>query len=370
MADGPPNKKNRPCGAGTTTPARKAARAGKQWSALEKADPTSSECLEKHLKALEEATAKAKAKLEKAKAAESSSTSGSSYYSSSSSSATPAKPLEKRPKQGTPAQQTPHALPLHRGKQGPRAVLKPAAAVEGTLEKETSKKEGGTLEKETSKKEGGTLEKETPKKKEGTLEKETSKKEGGTLEKETSKKEGGTLEKETSKKEGGTLEKETSTEAREVTLEKESSKAKRLVVIVDWHETLEKGDKVSWANSKALTKLLEKADVHLLSWVGSKKRELKVVQDMSALAQVDQLTAMTTCYKKTGEGGKVDYACEVGACAIFDDCREIIQEGLRWNLQVYPIRTHHQQHTYLDEDSSYYTFAQAVDSFLAWNFGA
>ena len=201
----------------------------------------------------------------------------------------------------------------------------------GTLEKETPKKKEGTLEKETPKKKEGTLEKETPKKKEGTLEKETSKKEGGTLEKETSKKEGGTLEKETSKKEGGTL-------------EKESSKAKRLVVIVDWHETLEKGDKVSWANSKALTKLLEKADVHLLSWVGSKKRELKAVQDMSALAQADQLTAMTTCYKKTGEGGKVDYACEVGACAIFDDCREIIQEGLRWDLQVYPIKTHHQQH--------------------------
>eukprot|EP00435_Cladocopium_sp_Y103_P073823 s117_g45.t1 len=61
---GPPNKKGRPFGHGTTSQARKERRAHLQWSALEGADPQSPATYVKHLAALEKATAKCREKLE------------------------------------------------------------------------------------------------------------------------------------------------------------------------------------------------------------------------------------------------------------------------------------------------------------------
>ena len=56
--EGPPNKKGRKFGHGTTSQARKERRKGMQWSALEKADPTDPTVLAKHLEALEKAKAR------------------------------------------------------------------------------------------------------------------------------------------------------------------------------------------------------------------------------------------------------------------------------------------------------------------------
>ena len=61
--EGPPNKKGRPFGHGTTSHARRERRAHMQWSALEKDDPASSQCLVKHLAALEKAQKKCQEKL-------------------------------------------------------------------------------------------------------------------------------------------------------------------------------------------------------------------------------------------------------------------------------------------------------------------
>ena len=56
-----PIKKKRLAGSGATSANRRAARAGKQWSALENADPGSVECLQKHTRALAAALEKAEA---------------------------------------------------------------------------------------------------------------------------------------------------------------------------------------------------------------------------------------------------------------------------------------------------------------------
>ena len=50
--------------------------------------------------------------------------------------------------------------------------------------------------------------------------------------------------------------------------------------------------KTSSENLQALTQLLGKADVHLLSYAQSGKRENKVMQDMWRLPQRDRITAM------------------------------------------------------------------------------
>ena len=63
MAQWGVNKKGRPTGSGTTSMKRKEARKAKQWSFLEKDDPTSKRCLEKHKEALEKALEKASSKL-------------------------------------------------------------------------------------------------------------------------------------------------------------------------------------------------------------------------------------------------------------------------------------------------------------------
>lgn len=122
--------------------------------------------------------------------------------------------------------------------------------------------------------------------------------------------------------------------------------------------------KTSSENLQALTQLLGKADVHLLSYAQSGKRENKVMQDMWRLPQRDRITAMETCWKKWGEGGKCHIAWSIGAMAIFDDDPGIIKECLDWGLEVYPIRTPRQSHSYLGKGiCSYDTFADAVKAF-------
>lgn len=76
--------------------------------------------------------------------------------------------------------------------------------------------------------------------------------------------------------------------AKEESLEKEQKeegkgKGKGLEkskVLVDWLGTLAHRDGAPPANKDALEKLLGKAEVYLLSWVGSQKRKLSTLHDM------------------------------------------------------------------------------------------
>jgi hypothetical protein len=102
-----PNKKGRPCGSGTTSHVRREQRKMKQWSFLEKDDPSSRKCLEKHRERLQEAWDKADKKLRALEKAELDAALGVVY---SDSSATEAEGSWKRStkgkkaKKGTPAQ--------------------------------------------------------------------------------------------------------------------------------------------------------------------------------------------------------------------------------------------------------------------------
>ena len=49
-------------------------------------------------------------------------------------------------------------------------------------------------------------------------------------------------------------------------------KVDRPLVIIDWHNTIEKGDALPEENLEALKKVLDVADVRIISWVGSESR--------------------------------------------------------------------------------------------------
>jgi len=121
--EGPPNKKGRKFGHGTTSQARNERRKGMQWSALEKADPTDPTVLAKHLEALEKAKARCQERMADA--------------------------VTKKLEQLSTSDEPRAGGAKHRGKSGqPRkAVLTPAAASSSSgLEKPTA-----TLEKEGKK---------------------------------------------------------------------------------------------------------------------------------------------------------------------------------------------------------------------------
>ena len=63
----------------------------------------------------------------------------------------------------------------------------------------------------------------------------------------------------------------------------EKRQPKKPLVVVDWHNTLEVDDDVGGRNAYALTLLLQRTDVVLLSYVQGRKRETKVLEDMKKL---------------------------------------------------------------------------------------
>ena len=137
-------------------------------------------------------------------------------------------------------------------------------------------------------------------------------------------------------------------------------------VIIDWHFTLEVNDQVPDDNIKALRALMEKSNrVTLLSYVASNQRAQQVQQDMQNLLPADiyRRLGKAICWKKVGPAGKCAKAWNKQAPIIFDDCKEICQECLQWDMEVYPIRNPHQKHGWTN--TSYETFAEAVSSYLS-----
>ena len=325
--EGPKNKKGRPFGSGTTNAKRRELRKEKQWSALEGQDPTSPECLMKHLQALEKAQTKCKQKLEaqiqarldgleepdgleKPGGGSSSSSGGNPGASSSSLGGNPPAKKQKSLEKDTASKM---------GKKGPRE--KPTLTSADEVEKAKAKVRE-VLEKTETFRE--VLEK-TPK-----------------------------VMKMPKAKD----------------LEKSSG---RPLVVVDWHNTLEVNNDVPGRNAYALTMLLAKADVLILSYVATQKRHDDVLADIHGLPhwrtiKDGKLEAMV-CWRKTGESGKTDIACARKAIAIFDDCKPILQEAIHWGVQPFAIQTEWQKHQWLKEPwASYSSFADAVDAFIQNNF--
>ena len=290
--EGPPNKKGRKFGHGTTSQARKERRKRMQWSALEKADPTDPTVLAKHLEALEKAKARCQERMADA--------------------------ATKKLEQLSTSDEPRAGGAKHRGKSGqPRkAVPTPAAASSSSgLEKPTA-----TFEKEGKKKKSKPaqgLEKSKPK--------DLEKSQGSTTHGSATK-----------------------------GLEKP-------VVVVDWHNTLEKDDVVSQDNLAGLEKLQEHCRVILLSAVDTAFRKRQVLVDMDAMIPDhihQQGLGKETCWKKCGEGGKADLAWQWDAVAIFDDNWHICQECEAWGIDAYQVSQKKAA------KGAFPTFWKAVDAFL------
>ena len=56
------------------------------------------------------------------------------------------------------------------------------------------------------------------------------------------------------------------------------------MVIIDWHNTLEIDDRLPEDNLAALKKVLEVADVRIISWVNSEARRRSTLQQIRELS--------------------------------------------------------------------------------------
>ena len=133
------------------------------------------------------------------------------------------------------------------------------------------------------------------------------------------------------------------------------------VVVVDWHNTLEKDDVVSQDNLTGLEKLQEHCRVILLSAVDTVSRKKQVLVDMDAMIP-DHIhqhgLGKEICWKKCGEGGKADLAWQWDAVAIFDDNWQICQECEAWGIDAYQVSQKKAA------KGAFPTFWKAVDAFL------
>ena len=102
------------------------------------------------------------------------------------------------------------------------------------------------------------------------------------------------------------------------------------------------------ANQDALRKLLGKADVWLLSWVGSDSRDRQVKKDIGQKGHGQEM-GTATCREKVGPGGKCHFAWDAGCIAVFDDNMQICKESTEMGMEIYPIRTPSQRQAWKRE---------------------
>ena len=345
------NCKNRASGSGTTHANRKAMRAAMQWDALaQNEDPGSKECLEKRKKALESALEKANKKLEslekdsdeKDQETEEASSSSNVNYRGSRSKKSKGS-LEKGPvPDGT-------LLEMRRGrvaKDGSKEKLLQVKEEEESLGKGTKHK-APALEKAEKKNKTNAEKKPLEKGTKGDKKKEKP------LEKGT----------EGEKKPLGKGPKATLTPNKEAL---EKANAKKYTIVVDWHNTLEVNNSMPPQNAAALEKLLEVANVHILSYVETKWRECKVHRQVKQLLPDlwERVSSINCCFERIGKDGKASWCKWLGATVIMDDCNEIILECQGEGLMCFAIVSRHERHGNLPVGVIYDDFAQAVDCFL------
>ena len=138
---------------------------------------------------------------------------------------------------------------------------------------------------------------------------------------------------------------------------------------IDWHNTLEVRGQVSVATLDALNRLLD-AGFHLsiLSYIGkdSPERRATFYNQALALPMVGRFERVTDCISKVGKDGKVTLYKQWGISIMFDDNKEVCQEGMDNGLMVFPITTHWETHQWF-YDLGFRparTFAIAVGEFF------
>lgn len=131
-------------------------------------------------------------------------------------------------------------------------------------------------------------------------------------------------------------------------------------VVVDWHNTLEKDGVIPAPNQYALDRLLEKAEVFVLSWVGSKWRR----NQTRTCKHYEAFSATDTTHERSGRFGKASWAHWWHCDAIFDDNNEVILDAEFQNLEVYAIQTRREKHVNLRACDVFRSFPEAVDAYL------
>ena len=390
------NCKMRPAGSGTTHSTRREQRKALQWDQLAaNHQPDTEDSLEKQLEALEKAAQKAKEKMEelkekKRKEEEEEEEESYSYYYSPT-------PPKKLPKKGKDKAK-PGAKSLEKDRPRSVSVRRTRVAKYGQkeqlLEVKEEEEEGGgqassskppgnkppgkwvlaeALEKASVPEEGN----KEHGKKDQALEKapvvaEEGKKQEA-LEKATAvvPEQGITLTSAAPAAssvvpDGITLTPAPSTN--KAALEKVTLKpapGRRPVVVVDWHNSLEKEDTVPESHQEALEQLMQVADVHILSYVGTRNRMAQVHQDVKDMVRaMAQLAGVHTCWHKTGWQGKAAYCIWLKASAIFDDDEKICTECFGKGIETYALMSGSSSHNYLPSRRVFKDFPEAVAEYI------
>ena len=113
-----------------------------------------------------------------------------------------------------------------------------------------------------------------------------------------------------------------------------------------------------------MNSLLEHANVHILSYVNTRVRQLAVEKDVTTLPCYKKLAGVHTCWTRVGPGGKADWCSWLGAHAIFDDCNEITQECHGNGIMAFAICTKWTQHSNTPAKMVLNDLAEAVQAYL------
>ena len=140
---------------------------------------------------------------------------------------------------------------------------------------------------------------------------------------------------------------------------------KKRVVVVDWHDSLEKEDQVPLLHQQALEKLMDHAEVHVLSYVASTKREIQVHQDVRDMVKaMHRLAGVHTTWSKVGWQGKAAWCKWLNAEAIFDDDEKICRECFGKGIQTFALMSGRSSHNYLPARVVFKDFPEAVDEYI------
>ena len=113
------------------------------------------------------------------------------------------------------------------------------------------------------------------------------------------------------------------------------------MVLLGWHNTLEKDDGVHRATCRLWTNCLESRRPSPVLWWALEKTKAGDeghAEPAPSGHMVDAMASMTTCLQKTGNGGKCNMGYDLGCQIVFDDAHDILKECKAWGLEVYAVQ--------------------------------
>ena len=135
-------------------------------------------------------------------------------------------------------------------------------------------------------------------------------------------------------------------------------------VMVDYHNTLETGNKIVPSNEAALLKLMEAHQVMVCSWCGP-RRAKEVRENPEKHPWFDRLWAFRTTDERQGPGSKSSIAKAHGIAVMFDDSKDLLEDALAKGIQVYPIKSWKESHSWWQGPKGPWdTLADAVEDYL------